>query len=320
MSITYRAPAKIMISGEHAVVYGKPSLLSAIKLHATVTVEEDKTTTVPHDACFLVEEAVVAYLKKEKIASVKKPYRVTADSAIPLGQGLGSSAALSVALSAGLFELFSGKKPTSNQINTMAYTAEQSFHGTPSGADNSASSYGGLIFYRKEFEFLKTLSRLHAKLPKPIEERLYLIDSGIPEETTKTMVQQVARRYNQDSDQMDGLLHAIEKVTKRFVVAIVKEDQTFFRDCIIKNQHLLEQIGVVSDQTRHLLQSLASFGVGKITGAGGAKQGSGFLLFLADNPEQLEQYLTDRGINWHRCQQDYRGVTRLDQPKPYGIK
>ncbi len=310
--ITYRAPAKMMISGEHAVVYGKPSLLSAIQCYATVSIEEHDQIEVPHPGCTSIDQTVCSYLEKHSIAHTTRPYRVTAQIEIPMGQGLGSSAALSVALSAGLFEWYTGEPASPDQINTLAYAAEKEFHGNPSGADNSACCFGGLIFFRKEFEFLKTISRLHAKLPKIIEQDLFLIHSGAPEESTKQMVQQVSRWYNHDPKEADRTLAAIEKETKRLVVSIIKEDRNFFAKSITENQQLLEQIGVVSSSTKTLLSSLQNYGTGKVTGAGGLTAGSGYLLFLADDAKKLEKYLTDNSISFLRVRQDYEGVTRVE--------
>ena len=309
--ISYKTPAKVILSGEHGVVYGKPALITAIARYATVHVQPSKKLTVPHEAVTSIEKAVITYCEKNKLSFEDRPYELTYDIDIPLGMGLGSSAALSVAVSAALLEFFTGKEPSKEAINTIAYQGEKQFHGNPSGADNSTCCYGGLIFFRKEFEFLKTISALNSKLPKEIEDHLYLINTGQPLESTKEMVKMVGKRYNENPIETDHLLSALEKVTRRMVVSVVTEDTSMFRACVEENGHILETMHVVSPDAQQILLSLKDFGVGKITGAGGKKNGSGFALFFADDPEAFEAEVTKKKLDWSKFHQDHTGVIRL---------
>lgn len=307
--ITYSAPGKVILSGEHAVVYGKPALLTALDIRLTVSVWE----SVRHqhdDTIDFISEKVKEYLQKQNIPIKKRPYSFIIDSQIPIGSGLGSSAALAVASSAAFLEFYTGKQYPKETINTVAYQIEKKFHKNPSGADPSTCCYGGLVFYRKEFEFLKTISSLNCKIPKNIEERLILIDSGRPLETTGDMVQMVGKRYNKDSKQTDTLLCDIEKTTKRIVVSLLKEDSVFFEQNLKENERLLGALGVVSKKTQLLLKQLSRFGCGKITGAGGIKKGSGFILFYATKKNELEKYLRTKKINYIAFKQSKEGVRR----------
>lgn len=310
--ISYKTPAKVILSGEHGVVYGKPALITALARYATVHIEEAKDTLVPHEAVRSVEDAVKNYCAKHKIDFDDRSYKLSYDLDIPLGMGLGSSAALSVGISAALLEFFTGKEPSKDMINNIAYQGEKQFHGNPSGADNSTCCYGGLIFFRKEFEFLKTISALNSKLPKEIENHLYLINTGQPLESTKEMVKMVGKRYNENPVEMDHLLSALEKVTRRMVVSVVTEDRSLFRSCLEENGHILEAMHVVSPDAQQLLLSLKDFGVGKITGAGGKQEGSGFALFFADDPERFEAELQKKEVDWSKFHQDYAGVVRIE--------
>lgn len=308
-SVTYLAPAKVILSGEHAVVYGKPALICGLGKYIEVTVSEEGTTDKEiEDFISPVLETIKEYLKKEKPElKLTKPV-VNIVNAIPVGRGLGSSAAFAVALTAALLHFHTGKEPDKNIVNSLAYKAEKHFHGTPSGADNTTCCFGGLIFFRKEFEFLKTISALNSKLPDSIEQHLILIDSGRPEESTSEMVKQVRIYYNNNAEEADGILTKIEKVTKRMVVSVVKEDPKAFKEAIIENQSYLEKLGVVSDPTKELLKELSKFGVGKITGAGGKKEGSGYILFYADDRKKTEDFLDQYAIPFINFVQDFHGV------------
>lgn len=293
-SICYSAPGRIVLSGEHAVVYGKPALVTAINLRLTVMVEEGKKET--NTSFIQIIKVVRQYLTSKKITYSEKSIHLSVKSNIPVGRGLGSSAALSVAAAAALLEFYIGEPSLPEEINNCAYQIEKIFHSNQSGVDVSASCFGGLIYYRKEFEFLKNISRLHLKIPKNIAAGLILIDSGHPTESTGQMVEMVGTRYNKDTAQIDKLLSRIEKNVKQFVVSLMKEDIIFFKKVISENQKNLEELGVVSKKTLQLIGSLNTWGVGKITGAGGKKKGSGFILFYSENLEGLKKYLDSNKI------------------------
>lgn len=308
--ISYSAPAKVILSGEHAVVYGKPALVSAIDRRLTVTIIEGKSKHTDNKMAEIIL-IVKKYLQDKSIPISEKNCHISIQSDIHIGRGLGSSGALSVAASASLMEFFTGREFSPEEINNCAYQIEKLFHKNPSGVDPTTSCFGGLIFYRKEFEFLKTISSLHAKIPKEIAENLFLIDSGRPSETTADMVQQVGKLYNNKSKFVENIFQKIERTTKRMVVSLMKEDKEFFKQTITENESLLEKIGVVSSSTKKLIETLKSLGVGKITGAGGKKDGSGYLLFYSTEKNKLEKYLQEKNISYLAFNPSQEGVKKV---------
>ena len=309
MKISYSAPAKTILSGEHAVVYGKPALISALNLRLKFTVREEEVK-VKDKTIAMIDELVKKHLGEKKIAYTDKKFAYKIDSEIPIGQNLGSSAALSVAASAALLEFYTGKQFSKDEINSVAYEIEKYFHGKPSGGDNSASCFGGLIYFRKEFEFLKNISALNIKIPQKINDALYIIDSGKSQEKTSELVKKVGELYNHNPKNIEEILNDIEKVTKHMVLSINQESVDSFKECIGKNELLLEQLSVVSDKTKKLIVTLSKYGVGKVTGAGGISQGSGNLLFFADQPKELEEFLKIEKISYLKFIQDFEGVRR----------
>ncbi|PIY69524.1 mevalonate kinase [Candidatus Roizmanbacteria bacterium CG_4_10_14_0_8_um_filter_39_9] len=289
MYLAYSSPGRVYLSGEHAVVYGKPALVTAINLRLTVTVEEGKKET--KTSFIQIIKVVQQYLTSKKITHSDKSIHLSVKSNIPVGRGLGSSAALSVAAAAALLEFYTGKENSSEEINNCAYRIEKLFHLHPSGVDVSASCFGGLIYYRKEFEFLKNISRLNLKIPKNISDKLILIDTGHPIESTGQMVEMVGTRYNKETSRVEKLLNQIEKNVKQLVVSLMKEDVAFFKKTISENQKALVDLGVVSKKAVGILKYLEKLGVGKITGGGGLKKGSGFILFYAEDLEGLKNHL-----------------------------
>lgn len=310
MKVTYSAPAKIILSGEHAVVYGKPAIVSAINKRLTFTVEDGKQK--PDGNVDFIAEIVKEYLTASSKDFKDKPYKTSVSSDIPRKRGMGSSAAYSVASVAAFLEFFTGSKKYSPEtINNLAYKAEKHFHKNPSGVDQTASCFGGLVYFRKEFEFLKGIYKLSYKLPKSISDNLFIVDTGKPTETTAKMVSLVGKSYNENPQRLDSIFSRIEKTTKRMTVAIVKEDKKFFGDQLKENGKLLSKLGIVSEHTKNLVSGLMRFGTGKITGAGGAQEGSGFMLFLANDAQEFENYCKKKKISFFKFEQSHKGVERI---------
>ena len=310
MQITYSAPGKIILSGEHSVVYGKPAFVSAVNLRLTVNINEGKpqiNDKKNHEDVMKIEKIEIKYLHKQTKVK-KKSFNYYYKSDIPVGRGMGSSAAFCVATVAALLHFYTGREYEKQIVNSLAYQGEKYFHGMPSGVDVSASCFGGLIFYRKEFEFLKNISSLNFKIPKKIQDQLILIDSGRPVESTAQMVKHVGKRYNDDPKFIETVLNTIEKLTKRMVVSIVKEDTDLFQETVKENQSELEKIGIVSKQTSVLLKKLQAYGVGKVTGAGGLAEGSGLILFFTKDKEGLGNYAIKNKLTLLPFEQDFEGV------------
>ena len=305
MKVSFSAPAKVILSGEHAVVYGKPALVSSLDLRLKTTILKGKGESLEN--LNVVEKVVEEYLRKNKIPFKKQSYRVKIDSQIPIGRGLGSSASFSVASVASFLKFLTGKNFSKEVVNNLAYRVEKHFHGRPSGIDNSASCFGGLIFYRREFEFLKVISRLNFKIPKNIENKLYLVDTGKPVESTREMVEKVGRLLNEKPKETRLIFSEVERVTKQMVVAIVKEDLNFFAKAVKRNEELLEELGVVSKFALKKLLPLKESGVFKITGAGGEKGPVGFVLYV-DLKGKGKEVLEKTGFSYFKFKFDDKGL------------
>lgn len=308
--IRYSAPGKVILSGEHAVVYGKPALVCAIDKRLTMTITPANKTAYKDIIMPQLEKSVIDFLKTKKSKYDYKEYTYSIESTIPIGRGLGSSAAYCAVVSAGLLELFTGVEWSKEEINICAYQMEKYFHKNSSGVDTSTSIMGGLIYYRKEFEFLKTISSLPVKLPNHFIDSLVLIDTGKPLETTGEMVQKVGQLFNTKGAKMEFIMNDIEKTTKRLIVSIMKEDVLFFKENIKHNEDLLEQIGVVSSSTKKLLVELSAIGVGKITGGGGYKDTSGYILFYHEDVKLLQKLLIGMNVSSIPFVPSYTGLVK----------
>ena len=90
----------------------------------------------------------------------------------------------------------------------------------------------------------------------------------------------------------------------------MKEDLSFFRENIQTNELLLEKIGVVSDKTKILLSQLIKSGVGKVTGAGGKKEYSGYILFCTDDIKKSIKILEAEHVVYMPFVPSYTGLTK----------
>lgn len=308
--ISYKAPGKIILSGEHSVVYAKPAFVTALDYNLTFQISENKNKKIQTDdpSVKFCESVVKLYLKKNKIKFYDRAYQYTINSDIPIGRGMGSSAAFCVAAVASFLHFYSKKPFEKSVINTLAYECEKFFHGRPSGVDVSASCFGGLIYYRKEFEFLKTISALNFKISKNFQERLVLIDTGRPDESTADMIEIVGKCFKSNPFEYEKTLSEIEKLTKRLVISVVKEDADLFAHTIFDNQRLLIKLGIVSKKTQKLIEQLSPYGVAKITGAGGLKASSGMILCFVKDMDSKVKLSKILGQTIMPFRQNYSGV------------
>ncbi|OGG24102.1 hypothetical protein A3A79_02810 [Candidatus Gottesmanbacteria bacterium RIFCSPLOWO2_01_FULL_43_11b] len=280
--ITVSVPGKVHLVGEHAVVYGKPALLAAINLRLTVTAQEGT-----NDATGYVTQILEIVKKHFHVSSIPK---LTIHSEILSGYHLGSSAAVAVGVIAAT-SYFLKKIWNPQLFNQLAYEAEKLQHGNPSGGDNTAVTFGGFIWYRKELEFLKSIWQL------PIKNKLikfFLIDTGKPKETTGEMVAFVKSQNN-----LQAFLNANEIQTKRLASAIKEGDENTLIDAIRKGERTLEGIGVVSKKAIPIIRAIEkSGGAAKILGGGGRKAGVGYLLCYTKRPpkEAIPIVLGEEGI------------------------
>lgn len=293
--ITISVPSKIHLLGEHAVVYGKPALLAAIDKRILATITSSKTKHIQGAGKYTPEiRELLKILEKEikektKIKKIK-PYFMKINSQVPVGSGLGSSAALSACLTAALLSFL--KVPWDKKtVFDIAYAGEKFFHGNPSGGDLAVVIEGGFLWFRKELEFLKTFSSLPLKPHKNIKQ-FVLIDSGKPEESTKEMVEKVAKLRTSFSQKVQLLFNHQEELTKQIAIAFRDGDEDSIIECIKSGERNLEELGVVGKRAQEIIRGVEKLGgAAKISGAGGVRSGSGMILVYGVDRDRLLNYV-----------------------------
>ena len=275
-----RGHGKLILSGEHAVVYGHPALAMAVDLGTTVTLTEHDGPTRPGD-CAFVDERLLAALA---LVLPAHGLQVHIHSELPVGRGMGSSAALAVAL-VRAFASLNHEPVSDDEAFRRAFTIEQVFHGTPSGLDHAVSSRGGVLrFVRGD---PPTVTQLD-----PPPWTVVALDSGSAGDTAVLVAGVRSRRPG-----IDPVLDRIGALTDEVVTHL--NDLDTVGPLLTENHRLLQQIGVSTDTLDALVE--LSLGAGargaKLSGAGGG----GIVIAAVDDPAHLLGVAARLGIRAWTC-------------------
>lgn len=296
------APCKVHLLGEHAVVYGKPAILTTVNLRLTITLEPLPSSIARDDLIDpdleklkqVIEPIVKIYSKINKIP----PYKIKVESQIPIGSGLGSSAAISACYIAVLLN-FLKVKCDINTLNGLVYEAEKVFHGNPSGADNATIVFGESIWYRKESADLKLIHLLPFSIPSKLADNFILINTGKPQETTKDMVLLVKDLYEKKPKIVNAFLENQERLVRNLLDVLKNEDEKEFIRIIREGEKNLESIGVCSPQVKKLIREIEKAGgAAKICGAGGKTKATGIVLAYHKDKKMIEKIAKENGLNY----------------------
>jgi len=265
---------KIILAGEHAVVYGKMALAASISLGVRVRVVKRGGSEKNH----LIDKAI-------EVAGGDKSTQVEIVSELPVGSGLGSSAAVSAAIITAVRK-YLDKPIEKDELFNLTFECEKLAHGNASGIDPAAVVYGGLIAYIKgqPFERLKVERSI----------RLLLVNTGKPTESSKEIVEMVAK--NPEKNQ---IIDNIGNLTKKVKVNLQGESLKVLKDLLNENGLLLEKLGVVGEMAKKLSNKLRDMGASvKITGAGGVKTGSGMMVVMNPDLTQIKKLLDNQQISY----------------------
>ena len=278
------APAKIILFGEHFIVYGGKAVLCSIDRRITVESELAKTNnieiesslgklTVPKSDSYKNTDSVfrpIVYIAQRTLEKFHSEagIKITIRAEFPSGVGLGSSSACCVAAAGSIAGLFGSH--TKEEILKIAIDAERTIFENTSGADCTACVYGGILEYSKDGHLRKIES-----LPK---FDLVVANSGIIHSTSK-VVSMVRRFKDEKQEDFSSLCTQESGLIEEALGALQKNDIAKIGRLMNRNQEFLEKIGVSNDVLRSMI-SLAkgtSYGA-KITGAGDG----GCIIALAD--------------------------------------
>jgi mevalonate kinase len=275
------APAKVILFGEHFVVYNKPAILASIdkRVYVDAIARNDDKVTVKSNMGFggTFSKAKLEDVKREKFRSLVQPVLAAANDAMqefnastgldisirtefPYAVGLGSSAAISVATIAAVSSLFG--KLSKQKICNMSLDAERIVHNNPSGADSAICTFGGLMRFDR--------SEGARPINSSIAIDLVVVDSGIKRITGK-LVSSVKKLRESNAELFDGLSNMSSNITAQALKAIKGRDYAELGALMTLNHSLLRRLGVSRKELDKLVDIALKNGAlgAKLTGAGG---------------------------------------------------
>lgn len=268
---------KVILFGEHFVVHGVPGIVSAIDSTANAEVKKNNKKIEIKDERkgskgYAKEkkmqqlESINRMLKKMKLDPEKTGLNISLGGSLPGFSGLGASAASSVAIARAIAEEFN-LFFSDNEINDVAYEAEKAYAGNPSGIDNTAATFGGLLWFKKNlFGGSNVIERL--SLRKPVE--IIIGNTGIVA-NTKAMVLGVAERKKANPEKYDPLFKRAENLAIKAKNTIQKYNLDKVGNLMDENHLLLQKIGVSCKELDYLVNVAKEQGAlgAKLTGGGG---------------------------------------------------
>ncbi len=268
---------KVILFGEHFVVHGVPGIVSAIdstvdaevkKTGEGIAVRDERKGAKGYTEKKKVQqkESIERMLKKMGIDSGKAFLDIWLGGNLPSFSGIGASAASSVAIARALAEEFEVDL-SDEKINDVAYEAEKAYAGTPSGIDNTAATYGGLIWFERNLSGgPNTIEKLSIR--EPIE--IVMGNTGIVADT-KEMVAGVAARKKRNPRKYDPLFRQAEDLAFSAREALTRFDLRRIGELMNENHWLLREIEVSCKELDYLVdlaRGRGAFGA-KLTGGGG---------------------------------------------------
>jgi len=305
------APGKIILFGEHAVVYARPALaVPVLQVHADVTVDvrTDKTDLMGKDwrsltlieapdiGIFTTLDSLLAHQSTHPLATVivnvfqflgidPPPLKIRVTSSIPVASGLGSGAAVSVALIRALAAAVSDSLPD-EQVNTLAYEIEKLHHGTPSGIDNTVITYARPVYFVRGRP-IETFS-VHTPFTVVIG------NTGVAA-PTKESVGDVRKLWETDHTRWEQVFDRVGEIVQQARAAIEKGETSALGPLMDANHAILQRLTVSSPELDHLVLTAKAAGAEGAKLSGGGRGGNMIALVQPQRAEAVAAALRSAG-------------------------
>jgi len=268
---------KTILFGEHFVVYGYPSIASALGSYTTADVRiiegsgwvvDDQRPETPgykKEKFIEAQQSIKNVIEYLKIDTNSQKLKITFAGDLIAASGVGASAAQCTSLARALNDCFNLGLDNEG-INEVAFIGETAYHGTPSGIDNTASTYGGLIWFVKNLSGGKNTMDL---LKSPIKIPLIIANSGITASTNE-VVTEVRRLKDENPEKFKNIFNEYESIAIKAKTALLEGNIKTVGNLMNQNHKLLQEItvsGEINDFLVNLALANGAFGA-KVTGTG----------------------------------------------------
>ena len=311
-AFTATAPGKIILFGEHAVVYGQPAIavpVNQVRARAVVSANPPRPgsrASLPQRGMAAVQvqapgirlqasladlpddhalgRAMHAVFSTLKIANPPAcTVRVT--STIPVAAGLGSGAAVSVAVMRAL-SAFLGHPLALEQVSALAFEVEKLYHGTPSGIDNTVITFNQPVYFVLG-QPVQTLA-----LPRPF--RIVIGDTG-RSSSTAAVVGDVHTAWQADPQPYEAIFEAVGDIARAARQAIQDGRPGDLGPLMDRNHALLSRLGVSSPELDGLVKAARQAGALGAKLSGGGRGGNMIALVEEAAAQRVVQALLDQG-------------------------
>jgi len=296
---TSSAPGKIILFGEHAVVYGRPALAVPVtQVQAKATVSENSRGGIMIEAPNINLSADLSSLAPDhplvavinsvfSTLSISTPPACTVylQSTIPVASGLGSGAAVSVAIIRAL-SAFLGQPLPDEQVNALAFEAERLYHGTPSGIDNTVVTYAKPVYFIKR----KPVKTFHVGAPFTI----MIGGTGISA-PTKESVGAVQKLWEADKSRWEKVFTRVGEIVWNARQSIERGDIAELGRLMDANHALLQTMTVSSVELDQLVEAARKAGALGAKMSGGGRGGNMIALVEKENAPEVARALSTAG-------------------------
>ncbi len=307
--VSASAPGKLILLGEHAVVFGQPAIAVAIDLRIRCRIERAHDSTL--NGALITEQAHPYVFDAIARAWKDGPLAIQTSSDLPSGSGMGSSAAVTVSTLKALHELMHDGTPDSG-ISEEAFEVESSVQGRASPIDTSVSTHGRGVFVDRQpgEELLWHIKKdvrewyvHHCDIP-PLNLVVGFTGINAP---TGPLVAKVKRFVDRSSFAKD-VVAEIGSLTLEGKDCLRRGDQVNLGRLMTRDHRLLAILGVSSKELDKLVKAALPYSFGaKLTGAGGG----GSMIALTDEPSKVSEVLRVKGATPYIVEIGVEGV-RVD--------
>ena len=310
--VLYSAPGKIILFGEHAVVYGKPAIAIAVEKRVWVKADHQKGKLTKVNGYPINREHHSYIMEALDLVGIKESLSMETGGDLPSGSGLGSSASVTVATLAALHSL-NQDQPSMEDIAKEGFEIELKVQGSASPIDTSTVTHGGgiMLYHKKRGNFLWKIEK---------EDRFWNVHScQIPEmslvvghtgihASTPPLVRKV-RKFYERSGFAREVVEEIGEIVEEGVIALERGDLEAIGKLMDRDHNLLKILGVSHPMLDTLVKGVKKYSYGaKLTGAGGG----GAMIALTDEPNKVAQIIQKWGGKPFIVEPACKGVIRED--------
>ncbi|MDA1329740.1 MAG: mevalonate kinase [Chloroflexi bacterium] len=296
------APGKVILFGEHAVVYGQPAIAVPVAdVQAKAIVQPDigapSGQVHIHSEATQLDGLLQDFGENEPVAAALRltlrkfgidtppAFKLRIQSSIPVAAGLGSGAAVSVAIIRAVSD-FLGHPLPDEAVSALAYEVEKLHHGTPSGIDNAVVTFAKPVYFVRD----QTLEAFQVGAPFT----LVIGDTGVAS-PTRAAVEDVRTAWRADQNRYEALFGEIGALSNLARKKIEQGEIESVGPLMDANQKLLHAIGVSTSELDTLIQAARQAGASGAKLSGGGRGGNMIALAPEGSAQAISEALFEAG-------------------------